>query len=250
MIKRSKHIKKAALAFAILAVVGGGVLWHRHINGQPKIIAPTEVTYDKPQTKPSNQNLNTGSFPSSLLVKVPFTSQAPTANWDELHNEACEEASAIMVQAYFNNITSLPPEYVEREITKLTQWQDQNYGYHLSINTQEAAHMIEEVYGLKTDIVDMSEKTVKQALLDNKLIIWAGNGRLIGNPNFRAPGPIYHMLVIKGWNQDGLITNDPGTRKGNNYQYSYHILYTAAGNYDHDSHETDPAKKQIIIVSQ
>ena len=40
--------------------------------------------------------------PSELHLRVPFTPQAPTANWDELHNEACEEASVLMAAAYFN----------------------------------------------------------------------------------------------------------------------------------------------------
>mgnify|MGYP001612522819 CR=1 FL=1 len=91
---------------------------------------------------------------SAILLPVPFTPQAPTANWDQLHNEACEEASIIMANAYFSSSPSAPgkgriqeksnqsnadnmlidPKTVESEIQKLTDWQQQTFGYYLSIN--------------------------------------------------------------------------------------------------------------------
>lgn len=206
---------------------------------------PTKPKPQAEQPKPSSTPTS-----STVKLKVPFTAQAPTANWDELHNEACEEASAIMAYAYFNNITSLPPAVVEEEIQKLTEWQKENYGYYLSINTQEAARMIREVYGLSTEIVEMSEPTIKQALADDKLIVFPAQGQKLGNPNFTAPGPIYHMLVITGYNETNFITNDPGTRKGFNYTYSYKTLYGAAGNWSHDDHAVNQGDKKIIIVSK
>src|SRR3954467_10835183 len=45
-------------------------------------------------------NTTDPALPRTLLLKVPFTPQAPTANWDELHNEACEEASSLMAGLY------------------------------------------------------------------------------------------------------------------------------------------------------
>ena len=38
-------------------------------------------------------------------------------------------------------------------------------------------------------------------------------GRLLRNPYFSGQGPLYHMLVVKGYTRDGkIITDDPGTR--------------------------------------
>jgi hypothetical protein len=188
--------------------------------------------------------------PQTLQLDVPFTSQAPTANWDELHNEACEEASIIMSYAYFNNITSLPPVIVEKEITKLTDWQKKNYGYYLSITTDETVRMAKDVYGLNARTALMTERTIKEALANNKLVVLPANGRLLGNPNFTPPGPIYHMLVITGYNGSEFITNDPGTRRGENYQYSYDTLEQAAGGWDHTAKEVDTSDKRIIIISK
>lgn len=219
---------------------------------------------NRPTNSVSNQNRNTNSntnssnpneqnapIPKELKLTVPFTSQAPTANWDELHNEACEEASLIMANAYFNGITSLPPATVEKEIDKMTEYQKKEFGYYLSINTPEFAKMTEDVYGLKAEIKTFSEQTIKQALANDKLVIYPAMGQMLGNPNFTGEGPIYHMLVITGYDDDGnYITNDPGTRKGLNYKYSFSTLEDAAGNWVHSAHAVDTTDKRIIIVSK
>lgn len=202
---------------------------------------PTELS----EAKPSETEAL-----ASLAITVPFTPQAPTANWDQLHNEACEEASAIMVNAYFSDIDTLPAPYVESQIEMLTEWQDKNFGYHLSIDTAETAKMIEEVYGLQTTIVPISEKTIKHALTTDKLVIIPTNGQLLKNPFYKPPGPIYHMLVITGYTETEFISNDPGTRRGLNYNYTYETLYESTGNWSHSDSLVNLTDKKIIIVSK
>lgn len=243
-----------ASVLSILILFGVAVLiWQLAIGGssdndtQPNLSQTNDPrgandNTDKPVQSPTE-------LPSSVQLDVAFTAQAPTANWDELHNEACEEASAIMVYGYFNNRTSLPPSYVEAEISKLTKWQQENFGYYLSITTNETEKMIESVYDLNVTQAEISEQTIKQALADNKLVILPAAGRSLGNPNFTPPGPLYHMLVITGYDAQGFITNDPGTRNGENYRYTYNTLYNAAGNYVHSSKSMDTSDKRILIVS-
>ncbi len=222
--------------------------------------SPTAELSEQPisteQETPANQQTptETTSLPEELKLTVPFTSQAPTGNWDELHNEACEEASVIMAWAYFNDITSLPPTTVEAEITKLTKWQQDNYGYYLSITTPETARMAQQVYGLETEIKSFNADTIKQALAEGKLVIVPAQGQLLGNPNFTPPGPPYHMFVITGYytenGVDYFITNDPGTRRGENYEYTFDTVEAAAGNYSHSTKEVNTLDKDIIIVSK
>lgn len=252
-------LKKILWLFVLLIVVGLIVIFglRKYLNRtlEPTPLSPTAITYDSPkepssENNPSSDDVSKKPLPSSLLVKVPFTPQAPTANWDELHNEACEEASAIMAHAYFEQIKSLSPELVELEISTLTDWQNENYSYHLSVNTDEVAKMIREVYDLKTEVVPISEETIKRALADNKLILYPANGQMLKNPYFKQPGPIYHMLVITGYNEKGFITNDPGTKRGQNFQYTYETLRSANGTWNHNANEVDLSDKKIIIVSQ
>lgn len=192
-------------------------------------------------------------LPKEVLLSVPFTPQAPTANWDELHNEACEEASVLMAAAFFkgDKRSLVPASEAEREIEKLTEWQKDTLGYYLSIDANETVQMIEEVYGLQAEVVkEFSEDSMKRALADQKLILVPVNGRVLGNPYFRQPGPIYHMFVITGYNKNEFIVNEPGTKRGQDYRYTYNTIRGAVGDYDHHTKETDPSQPAIIIVSK
>ncbi len=203
----------------------------------------------KPQIK--NSASTVPAMPLGLNLLVPFTPQAPTANWDELHNEACEEASAIMAHAYFTAMkdSTLKPEFVEAEIEKITAWEINTFGYFLDINTEETVRLLQEFYGLKAKILTgYNEDDIKNELNQSRLVLLPANGRLLGNPNFRSPGPPYHMVVIRGFNQSQFLTNDPGTRKGLNYPYSFSALYNANGDFDHAKHKVDLTKKMVIVV--
>ncbi len=247
----SKHLN-LAIVFLVLLMLGGLWLYIKSDKGSHRfgnVTAPIQ-----PQTgdnTPSDDPIPPSSpLPSHFSLQVPFTSQAPTANWDQLHNEACEEASAIMAYAYFKDISSLPAPVVENEITKLTQWETETLNYNLSITTEETAEMIESVYDLKTEIIPISEGAIKRALTEGKLVLVPANGRMLGNPNFKSPGPIYHMFVITGYTSKQIITNDPGTRKGEDYEYDYGVIEEATGNWNHEAHAVDLSDKRIIIVSK
>jgi hypothetical protein len=216
------------------------------------------------QATPSSPALSSGDEnPKSVLLPVPFTPQAPTANWDELHNEACEEASAIMAAEYYKDTMTpsssppqegekvgvLPPDFVEDEITNLTKWQQENFGYYLDATSAETALMIEKVYDLKTKLIEnFSADDLKKELAQNHLVLISEYGRALGNPYYKRPGPIHHMLVIKGYNSAGFVTNDPGTKRGLNYFYDFKTLYNAAADWDHAKTNIDSTKKIAIIV--
>lgn len=197
------------------------------------------------------------STPQTLNLKVPFTPQAPTGNWDQVHNEDCEEASAIMAGAYFGAIDggahqtdiTLPPSFVEDQLNNLNQWEQDHLGYFLDIDSEEEAQSIQSNYGLNVKIVtDYSEDYIKNELAQNHLVLLPANGTKLGNPNFRSPGPPYHMLVLRGYAGNTIITNDPGTHRGMNYPYSFSTLYNANGDYDHATHSVDLSHKNIIVV--
>ena len=57
----------------------------------------------------------------------------------------------------------------------------------------------------------------------------------MGNPFFTGEGPLYHMLVLRGYTTTTFIANDPGTRHGENYQYTFDVLMNAIGDWDGDS---------------
>ena len=48
----------------------------------------------------------TTKLPSQFNLAVPFVLQAPTANWDAVHNETCEEAAVLTVHYYWTKVKS------------------------------------------------------------------------------------------------------------------------------------------------
>lgn len=252
---RAVSITLTALSLLFLFYAGYLIqknLYNPAINRSSEQKTTAEALPEPEATNPPQENSypKQEDLPDEIKLSVPFTPQAPTANWDKLHDEACEEASSIIANAYFSGITELPPTFVEQEIDKLTKWQIENFGYSFSTTTEETAQMISEVYKLHTEIVPISLDTIKTALSENKLIILPAQGQKLQNPNFKAPGPIYHMLVITGYTKDNIITNDPGTRKGKNYLYKYDTLYNASGSWNQKLQDVDTTVKNIIIVSK
>jgi hypothetical protein len=111
--------------------------------------------------------------------------------------------------------------------------------------------MIEGFFGLQAKVFNnYTSQDIKDQLNLKHVVILPVNGRLIGNPNYKQPGPIYHMLVIRGYTATGLITNDSGTRNGQNYPYAFKTLYNAGADWDHNTNTIDQSKKVMIVVSK
>ena len=211
----------------------------------PKVVTP--------QPEAGQPSTETPENPTSLNLLIPFTPQAPTGNWDLLHNEACEEASAIMAAAYFSGDTrtKIPAEEVEKQISDLTTWLDQRFGYHLNTTAKETAQMIEGFYGLKAEVFsNYTLQDIKNQLNLNHIVILPVNGQMIGNPYYKQPGPIYHMLVVRGYDGTKIITNDSGTKRGENYSYSFSTIQNSAADWDHATDTIDESKTVMIVVSK
>jgi hypothetical protein len=79
------------------------------------------------------------------------------------------------------------------------------------------------------------------------------NGRELKNPNFKAPGPVTHMVLVKGYDYKTkeFITNDPGTRRGENYRYPEKISLKAIRVYPTGYHlAVKKVKKEMIVVEK
>ncbi|MDO8686754.1 MAG: C39 family peptidase [Candidatus Berkelbacteria bacterium] len=172
-------------------------------------------------------------LPKETFIKVPFGVQAPFANWDALHEEACEEASLIMMNHFLKNTSIDSQEQMEKEIQDLIKWET-NHGYKQDVTIKELAQIAKVYYGFSnaTAKYDISVDDIKQELASGHPVIIPAAGKILPNPNFRNGGPNYHMLVLTGYDYRGFITNDPGTRNGENFRYSYESLFNAIHDYN------------------
>ncbi|MDD2807064.1 MAG: C39 family peptidase [Patescibacteria group bacterium] len=167
-------------------------------------------------------------------LKPQFASQAPFGVWDELHGEACEEASMIIAYSYVAK-KPLTTHTMEQGILDLVNWERANsFGQDLTV--VETSKILREYFKVSADeINNPNVELIKSILRQGKLIIMPAAGRLLGNPYFQTPGPIYHMLVIRGYDDKTgeFITNDPGTRRGDGYRYQYDVLLNAIHDWNH-----------------
>ncbi len=189
-------------------------------------------------------------LPDKILLKVPFSSQAPFGIWDKYHEEACEEASLIMLRYYLVGKKDIDKKQMEREIQKMIKFEIREYGDYKDSSAEQIVELARDFYGL-TDlqvVYDFKKEDLKKWLAQGNPIIAPTAGRLLGNPYFKSPGPLYHNVLLIGYDKDSIIVNDPGTRKGKNYKYKTDILYRAIHNFTGVKEEIEKGRKAIIVV--
>ncbi|MCX6741054.1 MAG: C39 family peptidase [Candidatus Parcubacteria bacterium] len=212
-------INKKFFVFALL---------HRQVNVpisvQPKYNLPiTKNSAPKTITTP-----NSVAVPDKFLLTVPFTSQAPFGVWDPVHNDACEEAALIMAKSWVDGHL-LNATIADKEILEAVAWEAKTWGQQYELTAERMATLGKDFLGLKNIKIfaGLTTNDMKSQLSQGNLILVPVAGRLLGNPYYRQPGPIYHILVIKGYNEQEFITNDAGTRRGESYSYFYQTLLNA-----------------------
>lgn len=195
--------------------------------------------------------VETDELPISFNLEIPFTSQAPHGNWNLPYQEACEEASMIMAAHYLLDLGEFTAESSNREILDLIEFETQN-GYKIDLTASETVEVVNAYYE-----GDLTAKTMHDPAVDDiKKEIVAGNvvimpfaGRELDSPFYTPPGPPYHMMVIRGFNEDGFITNDPGTRtKGENFLFSYDNIMSAF--HDWNGGDVANGKKELVVVQK
>jgi len=184
-----------------------------------------------------------------INLAVPFTIQSPDQKWDEPYKEGCEEASILMVQAFLND-NNITVNSALKDIEDMIDWQMENYNGHFDLPVSMIVQMAEEFLNLSAEIIYLeSVEDIKEIIKTGYPLILPCAGRELKNSYFRQPGPLYHMLVVKGFTKDGLIiTNDPGTRKGENYVYSPNILWNAIADWDKENQNPDQNIKLGILL--
>lgn len=189
----------------------------------------------------------------TVFHSVPFISQAPTAKWsNSIFQNACEEASLLMAFGWVRNEKTPAKDEAEQKIRKVSHAMKKKYGTYYDSSAYDTAQFAKEYFHHQNIQVlyDITSADIQDELIRGKLVIVPVNGITIKNPNFKQPGPLQHMLVIKGYdsNTKEFITNDPGTRKGKNYRYPEKRFMNAIRDYPTGKHKPILVKRKAMIV--
>ncbi len=192
-------------------------------------------------------------LPTKVLLDVPFTPQAPFGDWsDQRQQDGCEEASVIMAWKWANGRDLTRQEALE-EITSMSNWEERQYGSYRDTSAEDTyGRLLKEFYGYTGGRVeyDITLDDVKHELAAGNVLIIPFDGQILDNPNFLNGGPERHMLVVIGYDdtKDHIITNDPGTRLGQGFTYSYHNFEASFRDYETGDHEPIVGRRTAMIV--
>lgn len=182
-----------------------------------------------------------------INLAVPFTSQAPEENWDEPWQDACEEAAALMLDAYYKNY-NLSPLFVRDEIIKMVKWEETR-GWGTSIEIAKIKELF-DTYLLEKNKAKIIEnptiEQIKNYISQGRPVLAVADGKVLPNPHFRNGGPVYHALIIRGFTGDSFITNDPGTKFGKNFLYKYNDLLKSI--HDWNNGDVKNGRSAILVI--
>ncbi len=196
---------------------------------------------------PSGETKDSADFPTSLVWPVAFTTQAPTGNWGHPFGEACEEASLLMAQHYFNG-SSFDADEISKAILTLVDWENAVFGKNEDTSATETARIAHERLGMKARVSNkVSVLHIKRALQAGHLVLAPVYGNDLHNPHYGG-GLLYHVVLIIGYDGTDFITNDAGTRYGNHYRYNQDLLVNAIHDLGVPESATADSNKAIIVL--
>lgn len=215
--------------------------------------SPVSITTLVPSPSPTLLPLK-----HKVFLEVPFVAQAPTGNWaDPRQQDGCEEAAAWMAILWARGERAPADLKVqEAKIQVMADWQEEKYGSYHDTNADDTVERIyNEYFGYDNVRVveDVTVQKIKQELSAGNLVQVPADGQILANPNYTAPGPERHNLIILGYDDatGEFITNDNGTRAGRGYRYKYEVMLSAIRDYPTGFHEPiTEIKKTMIVVSK
>lgn len=169
-------------------------------------------------------------LPEKVKIAVPFTSQAPQGVWIEPWQNACEEASIVMINNFYQG-DSLTKEKAHDEILKIFDTKENQFGLSNDESMETVASIINNsslIWSAEV-IEDPGIEAMKTELSNQRPIIAPIYAPAIENPYYVGEGPDYHVVVLTGYDDETqeFIFHDPGTQHGKNLRYDYNKFYQA-----------------------
>lgn len=180
----------------------------------------------------------------SALLNVPYTVQAPFANWG-VHEESCEEAAALMYSYFLEGKAAPAPQVASDEMVAMKNWQVKNYGKEPDLSIEKLGLFMQQYYGYKYQAFkNITKDDIRREVSAGRPVFVPVMTQSLKNPHYR-PLSVYHILLIKGYDANGVITNDAGVKEGESYVYSWDILFSAI---DAQTPKLGQGREMVIVT--
>ncbi len=195
-----------------------------------------------------NQNLT--------KLKVPYTSEIPNGTWTKPWNNACEEASIVMVEGYYFGYETTTKQIAIANMSSLFKIENKIFGSNADTDTTRTAKLINDYTDISATIKENPTlEEIKSELTEGRPVIAMLYMKNIVNKNhrFRAGGSYYHVLVIIGFddNTKEFITNDNGDSKtGAGFRYKYDAIMTNLHDFNYKTRHADGPHRVLFTDSK
>ena len=227
-----KIVKQLAVYLSVLLLIAacyqGFKYWQA---GKAAIASIEDVNVYNPANFSASENDNSSvAPPEKYNITVPYSGQAPFSNWT-IHEESCEEAATYMYHAYLEGLTypnnRVPDAEADTAYRTMKQWEVTNYGSEPDLTMTVLGNFAKSYYGY-TPVVEhnITADNIKRAIAAGHPVVVPVMTHSLQNSMY-GPITVYHVLLIKGYDTTGVITNDAGVGNGPDHHYDWAILWQA-----------------------
>lgn len=191
-----------------------------------------------------------------VLLKVPYTSEIPNGSWTKPWNNACEEASIVMVKGYYFGYEATTKKIAMADMSPLFKIEDKIFGSNADTDAARTAKLINEYTDFSAKVkTKPTLEEIKNELNEGRPIIAMLNMKNIINKyhRFRAGGSYYHVFVIIGYddNTQEFITNDNGNATtGAGYRFKYDDIMKNLHDFNHTTKRADGPPRVLFTDSR
>src|SRR3989344_1530582 len=181
-----------------------------------------------------------------ISLPVPFVWEIPDGAWVKPWNNACEEASVIMTEAFY---LGTPKKNFSRTEAKEAMFplfgiEDRLFGSNADTDAARTTQLINDYTAFDATIKENPTlEEIKAELQQNHPVISLHYGYGLQNPHhrFRRGGSSYHMMVIVGFDEDKkeFLVNDPELKTGLDYPYPYDTILNTLHDFNHKTRKAD-----------
>lgn len=191
-------------------------------------------------------------------LPVPFTPEAPDGLMVKPWNNACEEATLVMLDEYYSGNTDLtiPKARAKKLMLNYINIENKIFGYNGNTDAKEMVKLVNEYskYFEARIITNPTLEQIKDELRAKRPVAALIYGFKLQNPRilFSRSGSYYHTFVIKGFDDKTkeFIVNDNGDlKKGLDLRYSYDTIMNALADYSHKTLKTTNTPT-VLFTSQ
>lgn len=232
---RWRHMALAVALGLVSGLVGGGagILARDYLYGAPAVPLPG-VTAIHPQplailgTSDVGPQPSPTPLPARVLLQVPFTTQAPLADWAQ-HQESCEAATLTMLVHYWQHDSSvvIDPQVADASIRQIDTWKPQ-----ADLTDTMLGDLAQQHFGYVYRTVPNDPQSIAEQLSAGRPLIAEVRTHGLGNPHYpgysthyeQAGWSVPHFVLIIGYDSSGVWLNDAGITLGRGYHISYDQL--------------------------